>query len=103
MDEAESGEQALDELALRPYDLILMDVFMPGMSGHDCTRAIRDLHGGSIPIIAVTASGFEQDIKEAQDAGMNEVLLKPVKREILFEIVNRYLKNPDQETNILAL
>lgn len=93
VDEAPNAEQALAMLGVNHYDLVLMDVFMPGMSGHDATRAIRAMPGlEKLPVIAVTASGFEEDLAAAQAAGMNEVLLKPVKRAALFELISRYVQ-----------
>ena len=63
------------------YDLILMDVQMPVMNGYDATRAIRGCshpQAETVPIIAMTANTFSEDVKDALDAGMNAHVGKPV-------------------------
>ncbi len=80
----ENGQQAVEEFVrVRPglYDAILMDVQMPVMNGYDATRQIRLLRrpdAALIPIIAMTANAFTEDVKEALDAGMNAHVAKPV-------------------------
>ena len=80
----ENGQQAVEEFVrARPglYDAILMDVQMPVMNGYDATRQIRLLRrpdAALIPIIAMTANAFTEDVKEALDAGMNAHVAKPV-------------------------
>lgn len=73
-----------------------MDVQMPRMNGYDATRAIRKLDDeilSSIPIIAMTANAFEEDRKDALDAGMNEHLAKPIDIEKLNSTLREFLKN----------
>ena len=63
------------------YDLILMDIQMPNMDGYQATQCIRHLNDkkkAEIPIIAMTANAFEEDKKRAFDAGMNELIAKPI-------------------------
>jgi CheY-like chemotaxis protein len=63
------------------YDLVLMDVQMPVLNGHDATRKIRASgHPGTdtLPIIAMTANAFSEDVTLAQEAGMNGHLSKPI-------------------------
>ena len=63
------------------YDLILMDIQMPNMDGYQATQCIRHLNDkkkAEIPIIAMTATAFEEDKKRAFDAGMNEHIAKPI-------------------------
>ena len=80
----ENGQLAVEEFVrARPglYDAILMDVQMPVMNGYDATRQIRLLRrpdAALIPIIAMTANAFTEDVKEALDAGMNAHVAKPV-------------------------
>ncbi len=73
-------------------DCILMDLMMPVMSGYEATRVIRALKradAASVPIIALSANTFEEDIALAKDAGMNEHLAKPVDMRNLFETMSR--------------
>ncbi|MGN1295116.1 MAG: response regulator [Bacilli bacterium] len=84
MDHAENGEQAVEIMTnSKPnqYKLILMDIEMPKMNGYEATKAIRKLENNEVastPIYAITADAFSQDIKKAQDAGMNGHISKPV-------------------------
>ena len=75
------------------YDAILMDVQMPVMNGYEATRAIRALDrsdAGEIPIIAMTANAFSEDVKNAMDAGMNAHVAKPIDMELLRIAVNQF-------------
>lgn len=71
-------------------DLILMDIRMPGMSGLDATRIIKEVTP-YIPVIALSAFAFEENIREAKSAGCDEFLPKPFKVEDLIETINRYI------------
>jgi CheY-like chemotaxis protein len=81
---AENGEIALEMTsASEPgyYDVILMDIQMPVMDGYTAAQAIRDLPDpglAGIPIIAMTANAFQEDIKKAEDVGMNGHIAKPL-------------------------
>jgi CheY-like chemotaxis protein len=68
-----------------PYDLVLMDLHLPGMDGFDATRRIRSLgdEGGRIPIVALTANAFAEDREACKMAGMDGFLVKPVDRQQL--------------------
>ena len=84
VDSAVDGKDALDKVAAsKPgdYDLILMDIQMPVMDGYEATKAIRALPNpalANIPIIAMTANAFNEDVQNAKDAGMNGHIAKPL-------------------------
>lgn len=91
VDVAEDGEIAVEKVknaARGQYDLILMDIQMPRMNGYEATqkiRALEDTEKASLPIIAMTANAFEEDKKEAANAGMNGHIAKPIDVDKLFE------------------
>ncbi|MFP4382643.1 MAG: response regulator [Spirochaetia bacterium] len=84
---AENGTEVLSLLKENRYDVILMDVQMPEMDGMETARRIRSGEAGerneSIPIAALTAYAMKNDRKKFLEAGMNEVIIKPVKKDIL--------------------
>jgi len=87
-----SGEAALALLEDdTTYDVVLMDVQMPGMDGLEATRLIRRLRNGieTIPIVALTANVMAEQVAECRAAGMDEHLTKPIKTEDLFEVITR--------------
>jgi PAS domain S-box-containing protein len=94
---AANGEQALQEITRgEPYDLIFMDCQMPLMDGYEASRQIRQFEeqrgdGLHIPIIAITANAMQGDREKCLDAGMDDYIAKPVKRNALFEMLQRYL------------
>lgn len=95
----ENGQLALEEFARsKPgqYDAILMDVQMPVMNGYDATRKIRSLNRPDavrIPIIAMTANAFAEDVKEALEAGMNAHVAKPIDPQQLSMTLSDFLGN----------
>ncbi len=95
---AENGEIALEMTAeSKPgyYDVILMDIQMPVMDGYMATKAIRDLPEpglASIPIIAMTANAFQEDIKKAEEVGMNGHIAKPLDIPSMKTTLQRVLK-----------
>jgi len=89
---ARDGKQLLEIFQAEPdLDLILMDLRMPNLNGIDATRLIRETNE-SIPVIALTAYAFEDDIQKSVEAGCNDYLSKPVKIEQLSETLIKYLK-----------
>ncbi len=93
VDVAESGETALRLLSAVPYDVVLMDVFMPGMSGLDATRHIRQLAGpaATVPIVALTANVAVEDRDRCLQAGMNDMVAKPVELACLLDVIGRHV------------
>jgi CheY-like chemotaxis protein len=77
---AASAEEALDMLAAQPFDVVLMDVYMPDMDGREATRRLRASRGvnRNIPVIAVTASATPKDWAACREAGMTGHVAKPV-------------------------
>jgi two-component system sensor histidine kinase/response regulator len=89
---AADGREALEELHKRPVDLVLMDVQMPLMDGLEATRRIRaDVPGGArIPIVGLTANALKDQVEACRAAGMDEVIAKPIERERLEAVLERY-------------
>ncbi len=89
---AEDGQQAVMACQRKRYDLILMDCRMPVMDGYEATKVIRSQQIGlSIPIIALTANSSPDDKKHCIDAGMNDVITKPFKKQDLFNRLRHWL------------
>ena len=80
----------------RTFDLILMDIMMPEMNGYETTKAIRNLpdrpDGKEIPIIAMTANAFAEDVQAALNAGMDDHVAKPVDMRILISVITKYIE-----------
>jgi signal transduction histidine kinase/FixJ family two-component response regulator len=96
VDTAEDGAVAVEKVKSAPagtYHLILMDLQMPRMDGLEAARQIRalpDAEKASVPIVAMSANAFEEDKKEAFDAGMNDHLSKPIDLEKLVDVLQRF-------------
>ncbi|WP_310599117.1 response regulator [Desulfobulbus sp.] len=88
-----NGRQAVDAFAENPeeFDLILMDVQMPEMDGLEATKELRARGYATIPIVAMTANAMKGDREICLEAGMSDYIVKPVKREIIFEIIEKWL------------
>jgi two-component system sensor histidine kinase/response regulator len=90
---ARHGREALDELARSPFDLVLMDLQMPLMDGLTATRELR-ARGVDVPVVAMTASAGERDRQRCLDAGMDDVLTKPIDPELLWHGLLRWIAPP---------
>lgn len=92
IDVAHDGLEAVEAVAQFPYDVILMDVYMPNMDGMEATRRIRaSERGRDIPIIALTANAMDGDREKFIEAGMNDYLPKPVKKADLLATLSRHV------------
>ncbi len=89
---AGNGQEALEALAARPYDWVLMDVQMPVMDGLEACRRIRaDGHWPGLPVIAMTAHAFPEEVQNCRDAGMDDHIAKPVHGEQLSKLLVKWL------------
>lgn len=92
---ARSGQECIDLLAHHDFDVILMDVQMPGMDGHETTRLIRSMEDARgltrVPIIALTAGAMRGDRERCLEAGMDEYLTKPIRRESLAAVLEKII------------
>ena len=85
---AENGNRAIEILKNSTFDLILMDIQLPDLSGLEVIRKIREFNK-QIPIIAQTAYALQSDQKESIEAGCTDYISKPIKRTELFEKINK--------------
>ncbi|MDA8138836.1 MAG: response regulator [Desulfobacteraceae bacterium] len=92
---ANNGREAVEKYSAAPekYDLIFMDVQMPEMDGQEATAKLRALGFTDVPIVAMTAHAMKGDREMCIEAGMNDYITKPIKREKVFEVINQYVLN----------
>ncbi len=97
IDDARNGKEAIALFNANPgkYDLILMDIHMPRMDGHDATRQIRKTDS-RIPIIALTANAMREDVEKSNAAGMNDHISKPIDVNVLYFDLLKYI-HPKKE------
>lgn len=106
LDEVADGQAAVDRIAASPegyYNLVLMDIQMPRLNGYEATRQIRKLNrrdSKTLPIVAMTANAFEEDVRLAMQAGMNAHFAKPIDMDRLAEILRRFLSNGNSDENL---
>ena len=96
LERAENGQICVDKFSQSEpgfYDIILMDIRMPVMNGYEAAKAIRALErpDAKLPIIAMTADAFSDDIQRCLDCGMNEHVAKPIDMNRLTQILKKYL------------
>ncbi len=107
LDTAETGRVAFEMYQARRYDLVLMDVQMPVMDGHTATKMIRDWEKKSnvspIPIIALTAHAYQEEMQKSLAAGCSDHLTKPIKKNTLLNAIQKWIKQgpqrPQQQIN----
>lgn len=97
VERAENGQDCLEKFKQSEigfYDVVLMDIRMPVMNGYDATKGLRALEreDAALPIIAMTADAFSEDIEHAKACGMNAHIAKPIDVERLMQILEQYLK-----------
>ncbi|MBN1123582.1 MAG: response regulator [Sedimentisphaerales bacterium] len=87
----DSGMEAIARATDEPFDLILMDIRMPGVDGCEATQALRE-RGVKTPVVALTADTAESTMHRAYNAGCNDFLTRPVKLDQFMAIVDQHLK-----------
>ena len=92
VDIANDGSRAIEILRGTSYDLILMDINMPGLDGYETTRMLREHLVIETPIIAFTTNVLEEDIQRCLDAGMNDHLGKPYSEQQLSSMIYKWTK-----------
>ncbi len=98
VDVACDGREAVDAFERFNYDLILMDLRMPNMSGLEATERIRKMKSGNdIPVIAMTANALQTDIDRCLSAGMNDYITKPFERANLLRVISQWLGKSMQQ------
>jgi signal transduction histidine kinase/DNA-binding response OmpR family regulator len=93
LDIVENGKEAVEKLAANPdnYDLIFMDIQMPDMDGREATMEIRRRGYNDIPIIAMTAESMKGDYEKCIEAGMDDYISKPIRREVVFQAIKKWV------------
>jgi signal transduction histidine kinase/CheY-like chemotaxis protein/HPt (histidine-containing phosphotransfer) domain-containing protein len=101
-DIAIDGEDALKKINTKKYDVILLDIYMPGMSGIELAKIIRKQPGNEdLPLIAVTAAAIKSEVKNFFAAGINDYLIKPFKEKSLYNKIAKTMKikSPTLDSN----
>ncbi len=97
-----NGKEALEVLEMIPYDMVLMDIQMPVMDGLSAAKAIRDPNSSvvinrEIPIVALTAHAFKEEIDRCIEAGMDDYLAKPIETQRLIDVLRKWLPKSNIE------
>jgi PAS domain S-box-containing protein len=104
VDIADDGQQAIDKISARDYDVVLMDLQMPNMDGLEATRRIRSMERGrNLPVIAMTAAAMQKDKDESEAAGMNGHIAKPIDVDELISVLMTWVPHHPDETGISIL
>ncbi len=94
VDRAENGQSGLERVKENHYAAVLMDIQMPIMNGYETSRAIRQLDGEyfkKLPIIAISANAYDDDVKQCLEAGMNDHIAKPFNPDDLMKLLHKYI------------
>ncbi len=106
---AENGKAAVEMFFDKSdywYDMVLMDIRMPIMNGYEATKAIRAAetkYAAEIPIVAMSANAFAEDVEKSKQAGMNEHLSKPLSVDMLGDVLQRYLLQSKKENKMSVM
>lgn len=104
LDEVEDGQAALDRFMTRAYDVVLMDIQMPILDGYNAVRMIREWETANkrqrTPIIALTASALENDVRRAHQIGCDLHVSKPVKKSTLLEAIANVVENSERDNAV---
>ncbi len=104
VDIANDGKEAIDKISLNAYDIILLDIFMPEISGIDVAKYVREVRNDKDTlIIAVTAAVMKNDIMQYFDAGINDYLVKPFRELNLFNKIHKSLGSAKRMVNLSEL
>jgi CheY-like chemotaxis protein/anti-sigma regulatory factor (Ser/Thr protein kinase) len=99
-DKANNGKEALDKISSKTYDIIIMDMLMPGLDGFETTKQIRKM-GLATPVIAHTSMSMKKDRRRCMEAGCDEFLPKPINTNNLLALIKKYSKKekpPEQQS-----
>jgi two-component system sensor histidine kinase/response regulator len=102
---AENGHEVLEAMINDDFDMILMDIQMPGMDGIEATKRIRDIEqkkGGHVPIIAITAHAMKGDRERFIQAGMDDYVSKPLDAQRLYDVISKYCTKHPHSSPALA-
>jgi CheY-like chemotaxis protein len=94
---ANNGREAVEKYTAAPenFDLIFMDVHMPEVDGLEATQTLRHRGYQEVPIVAMTADAMKEDRDRCLEAGMNDYMSKPIKREEVFTMVRKWVLERD--------
>jgi uncharacterized protein (TIGR02266 family) len=96
---ASNGLEALELVSSAAPDLVFLDLFMPDMDGVECCRRIKaGPNSGRIPVIIVTVSGKEENLERCRQAGCDEIIFKPINRELFISSAKKYLGIQERAT-----
>ncbi|ULA62256.1 MAG: putative Histidine kinase [Nitrospira sp.] len=101
LDMAEHGLEAVEKVKIHSYDLVLMDIQMPVMGGYEATQAIRSWERAQrrapIPIVALTANAFREEIDKSLTSGCTAHLTKPITKKVLLDAIHRYTQDAGRQ------
>lgn len=95
----QNGQEALDEVKSNQYDLVLMDINMPVMSGNEATTAIRKFNN-TLPIVALTAADIDEIGEKCKSVGYNDIIIKPFDNYEFFQVISENIQNSKKASNV---